>query len=37
MTEEFAVPQTPVFDSPFAPERHFRTENVPQHHCQEQA
>ncbi len=32
MTEEFTVAKTPVFDPPFAPERHFRTENVPKHH-----
>ncbi len=32
MTEEFTAPQTPVFDPPFGLERHFRPENVPQHH-----
>ena len=32
MTEEFAVPQTSVFNPQFAPERYFRTENIPQHH-----
>jgi site-specific recombinase XerD len=32
MTEEFAVPQEPVFDPPFAPDRHFKAKNVPPDH-----
>ena len=32
MTEEFAVPQEPVFDPPFAPERHFKAKNAPPDH-----
>ena len=32
MTEEFAVPQKPVFDPPFAPERHFKAKNAPPDH-----
>ncbi|MEJ2137477.1 MAG: tyrosine-type recombinase/integrase [Desulfofustis sp.] len=29
MTEEFAVPEKPVFDPPFAPDRHFKAKNTP--------
>ena len=32
MTEEFAVAKTPVFDPPFAPERHFKAKNAPPDH-----
>jgi len=32
MTEEFAVPQKPVFGPPFAPARHFKAKNAPPDH-----